>query len=86
MPLLPDEAPKAPWQEVVAKKKATQAKLLAEFSGAASPDQGLNGKAIAQDDSLLDTAIAGELVDLVAKGETTCTAIANAYIKRLDFL
>ncbi|KAH6886312.1 amidase [Thelonectria olida] len=75
MPLLTDEAPKAPWEEVVAQKKATQAKLVAAFSE-------VNGKHTAQDGALLDTASADELVDQLVKGKTTCTAVANAYIKR----
>lgn len=83
MPLLTNEAPKTPWQNVVARKRDAQAKLLAGFSDASITDGAtldLNGTT--KDESLTDSPNAKDLAELVTQGKATCSSITNAYIKR----
>ncbi|KAF7556721.1 hypothetical protein G7Z17_g1210 [Cylindrodendrum hubeiense] len=79
---------KQPWQEVVARKRAEQAELLAPFTtgtnnGNASTlgDTGEQGQGDEGHDVTLIHS-ANELVDLIDRGDRTCVAVTKAYIKR----
>ncbi|KAI5464196.1 amidase [Mariannaea sp. PMI_226] len=82
MTIITDETVKTPWQDVMARKKTAQAELLKAFSSPANSGKGNKEASVSVPISVLDTDNAGDLVNSIRTGQTTCTAITNEYIQR----